>query len=408
MNAVVIAIFVATYVGMAAGRVPGLQVDRTGIALVAGVALVAIGAVQPSRLTEAIHFPTLLLLAALMVISARFAAAGFYGAAASWIAAHRGGADMLLAMTVVTAGVLSAVLVNDVVVFVMTPLLCVGLAQRGLDPRPYLAALAGASNAGSAATIIGNPQNIMIGQVGALGFWKFVAVCAVPAIVALLIVFVTVRWVWREALVAKPSPALPQSVDVDRAQIATPALAVAALLALFATPLPRELSAVAVAAVLLVSRRFASRDTLVAVDWPLILLFTGLFIVNDALASTGITREVFDWLAGRGLLPDRLSLLVPLALAASNTIGNVPAVVMLLGIWRDVPEAVLYGLALMTTLAGNLFLVGSIANLIVAERAAQSGVRFGFADHLRAGVPMTLVSIVAAALWLRYGGWMTW
>ena len=140
---------------------------------------------------------------------------------------------------------------------------------------------------------------------------------------------------------------------------------------------------------------------LVAVDWPLILLFTGLFIVNDALAATGATRDVFAWLAAHGLVPDRVSLLAPLALVFSNTIGNVPAVIMLLAIWPNAPEGALYGLALLSTLAGNLFLVGSIANLIVAERAAASGVRFGFADHLRAGVPMTLASVVAAALWLR-------
>lgn len=408
MTLLVSFVFIATYLGMAAGRVPGLRLDRAGIALIAGVALVASGAVEASRLTAAIHFPTLLLLAALMVISARFAAAGFYGAAAAWIAAHRGSHDLLLALTVAVAGALSAVLVNDVVVFVMTPLLCAGLTARKLDPRPFLAALAGASNAGSAATLIGNPQNIMIGQVGALGFWQYAAIAAVPALVSLALVFVCVRVAWREALAAPSVPAAAAPVTVERSGIVVAAAGVVVLLGLFATALPRELSAVAVAAVLLASRRFASRDMLAAVDWPLILLFTGLFIVNDALAGTGVTGAVFDWLAARGLLPDRLALMAPLALAFSNTIGNVPAVIMLLAIWRDVPEGAMVGLALLSTLAGNLFLVGSIANLIVAERAAASGVRFGFADHLRAGVPMTLLSVIAAALWLGLGGWMEW
>ena len=221
-------------------------------------------------------------------------------------------------------------------------------------------------------------------------------------------VFVTVRWMWRGTLFARAEAVPPEAAPLDRAQLAIPAAAVVLLLVLFAPPLPRELSAVAVAAVLLASRRFASRDMLVAVDWPLILLFTGLFIVNDALAATGATRDVFAWLAAHGLVPDRVSLLAPLALVFSNTIGNVPAVIMLLAIWPNAPEGALYGLALLSTLAGNLFLVGSIANLIVAERAAASGVRFGFADHLRAGVPMTLASVVAAALWLRLGSWMEW
>ena len=185
-----------------------------------------------------------------------------------------------------------------------------------------------------------------IGQVGALGFWKFVAACIVPAAIALAIVFVTVRWMWRGTLFARAEAVPPEAAPLDRAQLAIPAAAVVLLLVLFATPLPRELSAVAVAAVLLASRRFASRDMLVAVDWPLILLFTGLFIVNDALAATGATRDVFAWLAAHGLVPDRVSLLAPLALVFSNTIGNVPAVIMLLAIWPNAPEGALYGLAL--------------------------------------------------------------
>ena len=103
------------------------------------------------------------------------------------------------------AGGLSAVLANDVVVFAMTPMLCVGLKGRGLDPRPYLIALAGAANAGSAATLIGNPQNIVIGQVGGLDFWRFMAACGLPALAALACVFVTVAFVWRGRLTVGPS-----------------------------------------------------------------------------------------------------------------------------------------------------------------------------------------------------------
>jgi Na+/H+ antiporter NhaD/arsenite permease-like protein len=151
--ALTLTVFVATYIGMALGRVPGLRLDRSGIALIAAVILVAAGAIGPDQVAHAIHFPTVILLFALMILSARFAAAGFYDACAAWIAEHRGGPVVLLALTVLIGGGLSAILVNDVVVFVITPLLCTGLARRGLDPRPYLAALAGASNAGSAATL---------------------------------------------------------------------------------------------------------------------------------------------------------------------------------------------------------------------------------------------------------------
>jgi Na+/H+ antiporter NhaD/arsenite permease-like protein len=315
---------------------------------------------------------------------------------------------MLLALTVAIAGGLSAVLVNDVVVFVMTPLLVRGLMLRGLDPCPFLAALAGAANAGSAATIIGNPQNIVIGQVGQLDFLDFAIACAPPAVAALALTVIVVRMVWARALTASPSGPTPALPPVDAAQCAKASVATLVLLALFFTPVPRELSAIAVAGVLLMSRRFASRDMLTSVDWPLLLLFAGLFVVNRALADTGLTREGIAWLAAQGLGFESLRVMLPSALIASNTIGNVPAVIMLLAAEPRWPVGVLQALALTTTLAGNFFLVGSIANLIVAERAAREGVAFGFVAHLRAGVPLTLASMAFAASWLLATGRVAW
>jgi Na+/H+ antiporter NhaD/arsenite permease-like protein len=413
MTLFVLAVFALAYLGMALGRLPGLALDRSGIAIVAAIALVAGGALPESRVAGAIHFPTLILLFSLMILSARFAAAGFYDAAAAWIARAAGGPTRLLALTVAVGGALSAVLVNDVVVFVMTPLLVRGLAARGLDPRPFLAGLAGAANAGSAATLIGNPQNIVIGQVGGLDFWSFAAVCAPPALAALAVVFVAVRLAWARVLAAPVRGTLGVSNNhpapsLDRPQTLRAVGATLALLALFATPVPRELAALAVAGLLLTSRRYATRDMLSSVDWPLLLLFTGLFVVNAALAETGKPAAALAWLAERGVVPDRLAVVAPLMLVLSNTIGNVPAVVMLLGVAPGMPAGALHALALASTLAGNLLLVGSIANLIVAERAASAGARFGFADQARAGIPMTLASMAIAGAWLVAGGWVAW
>lgn len=158
MTQLIVILFAVTYVGMALGRVPGLRVDRAGIAMIAAVVLVAVGAVPTAELASAIHFPTLLLLGGLMILSARVGASGFYDAAAVWIAGQAGRPLRLLALTIAVGGVLSALLVNDIVVFAMTPLLCAGLTARKLDPRPFLFGLAAASNAGSAATLIGNPR----------------------------------------------------------------------------------------------------------------------------------------------------------------------------------------------------------------------------------------------------------
>ena len=408
MHAFISGVFAATYLGMAFGRVPGLAIDRTGIALLGAVTLLAFGVLPSAAVAKAIDFPTLAILFGLMILSAQFATAGFYDWCAGRIAASDGSPARLLALTVIVAGGLSALLANDIVVFAMTPLLCAGVKARGLDPRPFLAALAGASNAGSAATVIGNPQNILIGQVGGLNFWTFAAVCVPPAVVALAITYFAVRFVWRAELEPSPRAASAAPPPFDRPQVLKASLATLALILLFLTPMPREVAALVVATGLLVSRRLATRTVTEAVDWHLILLFAGLFVVNAAFDGTGLPADALAFLARHGFLPDRLAVLAPLAVVMSNSIGNVPAVIMLLSLWPQAPAGALYGLALLSTLAGNLLLVGSIANLIVAERAATVGVRFGFADHVRAGLPMALASLGLAVLWLGFGGWMPW
>jgi Na+/H+ antiporter NhaD/arsenite permease-like protein len=409
MGSLVTLVFALTYVGMALGRVPGLKLDRVGIALIALVVLLASEAVGIRALGAAIDAPTLILLFALMILSAQFGAAGFYEWCAAKITRAEGSPKALLALTVAVSGLLSAVLANDIVVFAMTPLLCLGVRRRGLDPRPFLAGLAGASNSGSAATVIGNPQNVLIGQIGGLDFWTFLAACGVPALLALAITYAAVALVWRKELAAPaPGGELPELPPLDRWQLLKASLGTAALILLFATPLPRETGALVIAAVLLLSRRMHSREVVGAVDWPLLLLFACLFVITHAFAGTGFAQEAIAALGARGLLPQTIAVMGPMVLLASNSIGNVPFVILLLAVWPAPPEGALYGLALLSTLAGNLLLTGSLANIITAERAAASGVRFGFLDHARAGVPMTLASLVLAALWLWLTGWMRW
>jgi Na+/H+ antiporter NhaD/arsenite permease-like protein len=401
----IVAVFVLTYLGMAVGRIPGLKVDRTGIAVMAVALLLASGAVAPERAAAGLDGATLALMFGLMILSAQFGEAGLYGAASRRIVAAADSPDRLLALTVLIGGGLSMVLVNDIVVFAMAPILCAGLRAHGRDPRPYLVALAGAGNAGSAATLIGNPQNILIGQLGHLDFWRFVAVCGPPALAGLVCVYVAVRATWRRELAAAASTAAAdEKAPIDRRQLAKGVLATAVLIALSATPVPREVAALAVAGLLLASRRIHSRAMIAAVDWHLLLLIAGLFVVTSAFA--GELAAQAGWFAALPP-PERLSLLAPGALVLSNTIGNVPATILLLSLWPHLAPGTLYGLAVLSTLAGNLLLVGSLCNIIVAERAAASGVALSFADFARAGIPMTLASMVLAAAWLAAGGWMT-
>jgi Na+/H+ antiporter NhaD/arsenite permease-like protein len=275
-----------------------------------------------------------------------------------------------------------------------------GLLRRGLDPRPYLIALAGASNAGSAATVIGNPQNILIGQVGRLDFWTFLAACGPPAAFGLVTVFVVVAAVWRRQLgVAADRRVEVEVPPVDRVGIGKAALATAALLAMFTTPLPHVTGVLIIAAVLLVSRRLATREILGLVDWHLLVLFAGLFVVTAAFAEAGLAADTLAALAAASIDPHGLPALAALTLVGSNTIGNVPTVVLLLAVLQNLPAGSLYALAALSTLAGNLLIVGSLANIIMVERASQCGVALGFGEHARCGIPMTLLSFAAALAW---------
>jgi Na+/H+ antiporter NhaD/arsenite permease-like protein len=227
-------------------------------------------------------------------------------------------------------------------------------------------------------------------------------------VLVVLVVFALTALLWRGALqnTPAPEPAASAAPALERGQTAMCIAALAVLLALFTSPLPREISALLVAAVLIVSRKLPGRQILDEIDVPILILFAGLFVVTDAFAQTNLAEDALGWLAANGLLPARITLLGLMALVLSNTIGNVPAVVMILKLWHGIPEGTLVSLAILSTLAGNLFLVGSLANLIVAERAAAVGVRLSFGDHARTGVPIALVSMLLAGLWLHARGAM--
>jgi len=403
--AIVLLILILTYIGMAAGRIAWLQVDRTGIALLAVIGLLASGEMTLDDFGSAVDLPTLAFLFAMMIISAQFAESGFIDLCARTITESRHGTATLLALTVAIGGGLSAILANDILIIAISPLLIVGAQSRGLDPRPLVIALAAATNAGSAATLIGNPQNILIGALGRLDFWRFLAICAVPAMFTLIVVFLVVWLQWRtrisETVLAATLDASPITVHpLDRNQTIKGAVAVLVLLVLFATPLPREIGALIIAALLLASRKITSRTMIAAVDWPLLLLVACLFGITGALNQSGVAAQILDFLTEHGLLPNSLVLLTPYSVVASNTIGGVPAAMLFLQLWPGAPPGVFYALALLSSLAGNLLLTGSLTNVLIAERADRMGARLTFAEHARAGVPIAIISIGFAVFWL--------
>lgn len=398
-------IFTLTYVGIALGKIPGAGLDRTGIALLGAIAMVGFGVLTPEAAFHAIDLSTLLLLYSLMIISAQLRLGGFYTWSASGILALMTRPKLFLLTCMVLSAFLSALLANDIVCFAFTPVLAASLLQARLNPLPFLLGLAVASNIGSAATIIGNPQNMLIGQVGQLDFGGFLLWSGPPSAMALLAGYIIICWGYRNKMSLTP----PAGQEVPAGdwpafnpwQTCKGIVAIIVLIALFFTPLPREVAAISIAGLLLCSRKQKTRDILGLVDWHLITLFCALFILINGLLQHQGFHNLAAQLAGKGFDLHSLTVLTWTATILSNIFSNVPAVMLLLPFLSPDNPAEWYTLALASTFAGNLFLLGSIANLIVVEQASAAGIRIAFRDHAAIGIPVTLASLLILTLWIR-------
>ena len=404
MSDVAVVIFLLTYIGVALGEVPGLALDRTGIALLGALAMVVSGVVSERAALLSVDYPTLVLLYALMVVSGQLRLGGFYTWVALKISRLMDRPAMFLLMVMTVSALLSAVMVNDIICLAFTPILAVAMLRSGLNPIPYLIGLAVASNIGSAATIIGNPQNMLIGQVGRLHFGHFLLWCAPPALVSLFLSYALIGFLYRGRFKAPPSAVGVQHESwpsFDRHQSTKGLVAIGLLIVMFFTPVPRELSAMAIAGLLLCSRRLQTRQILDLVDWHLITLFIGLFVVIQGIETTNLPALSIDWLKGHGVDIGNLYVLAIVSNLFSNLVSNVPATLVLAKFTSAAaPAPWWYVLALATTFAGNLFTIGSIANLIVIEQAKRYGIYISFKEHARVGVPVTAVSMVVLLIWI--------
>lgn len=399
MDPVIIAVFIFVYAGMMLGEIPGLALDRTGVALVGAIMLLASGRISPDGAMAAVDLPTIALLFGLMVVSAQFRLGGFYAAVTQRLALASVSPSTLLALVIGVSGVLSALLANDIVCLAMAPVLAEGCARRRLNPVPFLLALACASNVGSAATLIGNPQNMLIGQSLRLSFGGYMLDALAPSIMGLAAVWAVIRWRVGTGWETDVEVRHVESPRLDLWQTTKALVVLSGLVASFLFfDWPREVLALAAAGVLLASRRMSSRTMLSLVDWHLLVLFIALFVVNACLESTGALAFGMEKARAAGVDVTEPAWLFGITAVLSNVVSNVPAVMLLL------PAAThpLAGpiLALSSTLAGNLLIVGSIANIIVVDQAAQSGIRIGWRDHASVGIPVTLVTLGMAAGWL--------
>jgi Na+/H+ antiporter NhaD/arsenite permease-like protein len=396
-------IFAASYLGLAIGKVPGLSIDRAGVALVGACLMVAADVLPIEDAYKAVDFDTVTLLLGIMIVVANLRLSGFFALATAWVMRRAHRPIALLAAIVAVSGLFSAFLVNDAICLVLSPLVLDLTLSLKRKPMPYLLAVAMASNVGSTATITGNPQNIMIGSFSHLSYLQFAMALGPVALAGLVLTFLLIALVFRDEFMAgaRLTADLPE-IRVHKVLVLRSLAATAIMVALFFARQPPAKAAIVVGGLLLLTRRLKSERIYAEIDWSLLLMFIGLFIVVAGAQRALLTPGVVAVIAGLHL--DRPAMLSVVTATLSNLVSNVPAVLLLkpfIDPLRNHDTAWLV-VAMASTLAGNFTILGSIANLIVVQKAASHGIQIGFWDYFEVGAPLTLLTIAIGTLWLWF------
>jgi Na+/H+ antiporter NhaD/arsenite permease-like protein len=399
---VILTIFAVTYLGIAMGRVPGLKLNRVGIALLGAIAMMIFGDVATADVISYVNWPTIFLLFGFFVISAQLRLSGFYDMVAGGISARLGHPARFLLILMVVTGVLSSFLNHDIVCYVFAPITGAALLRKQINPVPFLIALAIASNIGAAATLIGNPQNMMIGQVAQLDFGRYILWTCVPVAFAMAAAYGIIWQLSRKNLELAASPQNElnqQTYPFNRAHTIKGIIIFVAVIGLFFTSLPKEIVVLAAAGIHLASTKFRTDDLLGLVDWPILVLFMGLFVVAGAFQSTGCGDQAAQWLARAGINLNTPATLALATAGLSNLINNSAAVMLLVKVVNLSPVTA-YVLALANSFGGSLIILGSVSNIIVVQQAREMGIQISFRDFARLGVPVTLAALAGLLAWI--------
>jgi Na+/H+ antiporter NhaD/arsenite permease-like protein len=329
---VILAIFVLTYVGLAIGRIPGLRLNRTGIALLGAIGMMIVSGNSTSQTASMVNWPTIFLLFGFFVISAQLRLCGFYDRIAEGISERVAVPWRFLVLLIAVTAGLSAFLNNDIVCYVLTPVVGAALVRKSIDPVPFLIALAAASNIGAAGTLIGNAQNMMIGSVAHLSFLNYIVWTFVPVMFGLCVTYVVTR-IGRGDGVPRLRPQDVEPVipacEFDRYHAFKGLVILAAVIVFFFTPVPREITVLVAASIHFLSSKFRTDQLLALIDWPILLLFMSLFVVSETFQATGYGEQLVRWMESIGFDPSRPANETVLTAALSVLINNAPAVMLL-------------------------------------------------------------------------------
>lgn len=396
-----VTVVIVTIVGVSIGRYPVLRMNRATIAFVGAVLLLFLGVISLEQAYAAIDLNTIVLLLSIMILNANFRISGFFTLITGFIVKISSTPKRLLALIIFASGGLSALFLNDTIVLVFTPLVLEIMRRLNRNPVPYLIALATAANVGSAGTIIGNPQNIIIGSFSKISFVEFARYLLPVAVAGLFVIWIVIMLFYRREFASNNFG----HIQMPKQRLFKPLLRKSLIssffmLVMMIVGLPVSMAALGAAAILLVTRRLKPERVFAEIDWSLLVFFSALFVVTHSLETMGMSHGLVAALSIDSGYP--LLDLSVISTLASNLISNVPAVLLLRPVVESFSNQTIawLTLAMATTFAGNLTLLGSVANLIVAESAKKEGVVLSFGEYLKCGLPITLITIIMGIIWL--------
>ncbi|MBZ5627343.1 MAG: anion transporter [Acidobacteriia bacterium] len=393
-------IFLASYLVFAIGKFPGWKIDRPGMAIIGAVLMFAFRILGPGDALRYINLATIVLLFSMMLIVGNLHLAGFFDRVAEFAVARMGRRHLLPAV-IFTSGILSAFFVNDIICLVMVPFVLTVTRRMNVPPARYLLAVATASNIGSVATITGNPQNILIGSFSGISYRSFLAHLGPIAIAGLLLDWLVLHFIGDSERASAGAGVVVEITHEPARSLGKPVLVTAGVLIGFIAGAPPALVAAVGAAILLITRSLEPRLVYDEVDWGLLVFFVGLFLIVGGAERVGLTTLLLEVTQRWNL--HNAGLLTVVTAAFSNIVSNVPAVMLLKSLAPGFqnPHHAWLVLAMASTLAGNLTITGSIANIIVVERS-RPAVHIGFWDYFRVGLPITVATLLFGWLWLSW------
>jgi len=403
-------IFVLTYIIIGIQNIPKLHINRPAGALLGAVAMVLFGVINLKEAYAAIDLDTILFILGMMIIVAYTEVSGFFQIAEDFILKSAKNASSLLLFLVISSGLLSSLFMNDTICLILTPIVLRLTRKVYLNPIPYLIALATSSNIGSVMTIIGNPQNMLIGLYSKIPFLEFSKILAPVTVIGLILNFLVIRFIYRKEIANKPiviTENAPEKIKIQKELLIVSFVALALLLVFLSLGFSPPAVAITLACLLILAGAAKPRKALEEVDWTLLLFFAGLFIVMKGVEKSGIISSIFNYVQ-HYLTDGKLKQIVNLSLgstAISNIVSNVPAVILFSHFFANLANSKLawLALAMSSTLAGNLTIIGSVANIIVFE-SARDEVKVGFFEYLKVGLPLTFITLFLGIFVLLFLG----